>query len=98
MGYSIAQSTHKDLLPFRVPKGMAETDIAARLFDNFRELYSLFTRITQEERKKDVQRTNQHRWARSLNPGDIVYRRLPLGARGPKRQFALPSSGPFVVT
>ena len=56
MGYAIAQDTHKALLPFKVPKGMCETDIAVRLFDHFRNLYSLFMRVTQEERLKDQMR------------------------------------------
>ena len=42
VGYSIAQDTHKALLPFKVPTGVAETDVCVRLFDNFRNLYSLF--------------------------------------------------------
>ena len=58
VGYSIAQDTHKALLPFKVPKGMAGTDICVRLFDNFRNLYSLFMRVTQEEKLKDQARIN----------------------------------------
>ena len=39
MGYAIAQDTHRLMLPFRIPKGLAQTDLCARMFDNFRNLY-----------------------------------------------------------
>ena len=97
MGYAIAQDSHRLLMPFRVPKGMAETDIAARLFDNFRNLYSMFMRIQQEERLKDQLRINQKRWMRPLEIGDVVFRKLPLAARGSKRMFAPTSTGPYMV-
>ena len=71
-GYSLLHRPDKRLAPFRVPRGAAETDIAAGLFDNFRELYTLFVRITQDERFKDQLRINQHRYARQLEVGETV--------------------------
>ena len=76
---------------------MAETDIAARLFDNFRNLYSMFMRIQQEERLKDQLRINQKRYLRKLEVGDVVFRKLPIAARGSKRMFAPTSTGPYLV-
>ena len=97
MGYAIAQNTHKSLMPFKVPKGMPETDVCIRLFDNFRNPYSLFMRVTQEERLRDQARINSKRWMRTLQPGDVVYRKLPQAARGPKMLFSPLTKGPYIV-
>ena len=47
-GYAIASSVDKRLAPFQVPTGLAETDVAAKLFANFKETCALFTRCTQD--------------------------------------------------
>ena len=97
MGYSFAESSHKDLMMFRVPKGLAETDVAIKLFDSFKELYGVFSRVVQEGHLRDQLRINRHRWVRGLQPGDVVYRRLPEGARPHKKSFPEPSQGPYIV-
>eukprot|EP00973_Karenia_brevis_P038502 5311517-Karenia_brevis.AAC.1 len=43
-GYSLLQEPDVTLAPFMVPRGVAETDIVARLFSNFRELAGIFNR------------------------------------------------------
>ena len=48
-GYSIATPVDARLEPFMVPTGLPETDVAVRLFMNFRELYDLFQRVKTEE-------------------------------------------------
>ena len=89
-GFSLAQSSHKDLMPFQLLRGLADTDVAVRLFDSFRELYSIFQRVIQEDRLRDQLRINRHRWVRELEPGDVVFRRLPEGARVPKKLLTEP--------
>ena len=42
-GYAIASSVDKRLAPFQVPTGLAETDVATKLFANFKETCTLFT-------------------------------------------------------
>ena len=37
-GYSLLQEPDATLAPFMVPRGTAQTDVAARLFSNFREM------------------------------------------------------------
>eukprot|EP00969_Alexandrium_andersonii_P302716 13381233-Alexandrium_andersonii.AAC.1 len=40
---------------------------------------------------------NRTRHYRSLDPGEVVFRRQPGPARLPKRLFPEPSTGPYVV-
>ena len=82
---------------FAVPQGVAETDVAARLFSNFRELYGLFTRVKAEESLRQQMRINRTRPDRVFYPGEIAFRRLPPGARLPKHLFPEPSTGPYEV-
>ena len=51
------------------------------MFSSFRELYGIFTRITQEESMKTQLRINRNRTARTLEPGETVFRKLPFAAR-----------------
>ena len=84
MGFSLAHKVGVDLAPFLVPEGSMETSFALRLFDNFRRLYGIFVRVTQEEKYKDQLRINQHRWTRELGKGDVVFRKKVPPA--PKKQ------------
>ena len=97
MGFSMARRVSADLTPFIVPEGLMETSFAMRLFDNFRHLYSIFVRVTQEEKYRDQLRVNQHRWLQQLDEGDMVFRKLPKGARPPKKMLYPASEGPFFV-
>ena len=47
-GYSLLQEPDRTLAPFMVPRGLPETDIAARLFSNFRELAGILHRHKEE--------------------------------------------------
>ena len=38
VGYAICTTTERRLAPFRVPKGLPESDVCVRLFENWREL------------------------------------------------------------
>ena len=80
-----------------VPQGLPETDVAARLFTSFRELYGLFQRLGQEAAQRMQDKVNRNRHLRTFDPGEIVFRRMPGPARLPKRLFPDPSSGPYVV-
>lgn len=48
-GYAMAASRELLLKPFYVPAGMAGTDTAEKLFNDFRRLYGIFTSCLQEE-------------------------------------------------
>ena len=47
-GYSLLQEPDVTLAPFLVPRGSAQTDIAARLFSNCRELATILNRHKEE--------------------------------------------------
>ena len=96
-GSSIATPNDNRLAPFLVPSGLPQTDVAARLFSNFRELYTLFMRVKTEETLRSQLRVNLGRHERTFFPGETVFRRLPMGARLPKHLLPEPSSGPYEV-
>ena len=96
-GYALMSSTDRALIPFRVPLGSAETDIAARLFTNFRKLYGTFKRVTMEQAVQLQTQENRYRAHRTFEKGETVFRRMPGGSRPPKHLFAEASLGPYVV-
>ena len=51
-GYALPTEVDERLRPFLVPQGLPETDVAVRLFENFRELYSLFHRFSDARRRR----------------------------------------------
>eukprot|EP00969_Alexandrium_andersonii_P026720 1165748-Alexandrium_andersonii.AAC.1 len=61
MGYALASSVDARLTPFMVPQGLPETEIAARLFRGFRELYGVFQRLSQESSRKMQDYVNRTR-------------------------------------
>ena len=96
-GYAIASPQSRRLAPFMVPRGLAETDVAVRLFANFRELYGIFSRANREQAQKVQVAINRKRHDRSLAAGETVYRRLPPAARRNKHLLPEPSQGPYHV-
>ena len=97
-GYALAASVDKRLAPFLVPKGLPETDAAARLYQNLNELCGLCTRVTQENALKRQFRANQTRpSARVLDKGEPVFRKIPNAAHLPKHLFPEPSTRPYKV-
>ena len=48
-GFALATSIDRRLVPFTIVLGQTETDVAKKLFDNFRELYGVFSRATAQE-------------------------------------------------
>ena len=77
--------------------GLPETDICVRLFSNFKELYGIFSRFSQDAALKAQFKRNRHRTIRNYEPGETVFRRLPKVARLPKHLFSSPTTGPYVV-
>ena len=96
-GFALASPVERRLVPFMVPQGTAQTDIAARLFQNFTELSGLFTRWRMDEALRRQTIMNRTRIARTSNEGDIVFRRLPAHARAAKHLLPEPSTGPYEV-
>ena len=96
-GYSLASNTDKRFSPFMVKKGLPETDVAVRLFKNFKGSFIIFTRITQEQTLKDQLKVNQYRHRITLEPGQIVYRLVPKDGRTAKHLLNEKTKGPFVV-
>ena len=43
-GYALAQDVDKRLAPFMVPTGTAQTELAAKVFDRFKDLYGISSR------------------------------------------------------
>ena len=56
-GYSILSNVDKRLLPFQVPRGLPESDLASKVFSNFKELMGIFLRARQEARMKEMNAT-----------------------------------------
>ena len=93
----MAASRELLLKPLHVPDGMAGTDAAEKLFNDFKRLYGIFTACLKEEAKLSEMRVNENRRARRLSPGDVVFWQLPYRARTDKNFFPEPSNGPYIV-
>ena len=93
-GYSLLQEPDVTLAPFMVPRGTAQTDIAARLFSNFRELAAILNRHKESVFAKREVQVNQTRHLRQLIPGEMVFRRMPPKARPAKHLLGEPSAAP----
>ena len=78
-------------------RGMAESDIAARLFTNWVELHGLFPRASRDAALRVQMRVNHNRHMRELQQRETLFRKLPHGARMQKHLFPAPSCGPYVV-
>ena len=96
-GYSLLQTTDVTLAPFMQPRGLAQTELIAKLFTNFRELASILNRHKEHKLTKQVENSNASRHLRQLTPGEVVFRRMPAKARPPKHLLGEPSKGPYVV-
>ena len=68
------------------PPGQAETDVAKKLFDNFKELHGIFSRMTAHEAQQKQDELNRKRSFRVFEKGETVFRRLPRFAR-PRSTF-----------
>ena len=76
-GWAIATPRGRGLAPFLVPHGLPGTDVAARLFTSFRELYGVFARATREQPFRNELRENQRRYDRDFEQGETVFRKVP---------------------
>ena len=96
-GPPLLQEPDETLAPFMVPRGTAQTDVAARLFSNFRELSSIPHSHKEALFAKQLVQVNHNRNLRQLMPGETVFRRMPGKARPAKHLLGEPSAGPYVV-
>ena len=96
-GYALASDTDRRLVPFSVPTEIPETDVARKLFDNFRELYGVFSRMTAHESEKRQDEINRKRNIRVFEQGETVFRKKPIFARPPKHLLGDPVQGPYLV-
>ena len=95
--YAVAHPADARLAPFMIPKGLPETDVAAKPFQGFRGLYGVFTRFTQDQAFKREQFENNSRAERTFEEGETVFRKLPRQARVPKHTLADHALGPYTV-
>ena len=91
-GYSLLQEPDFTMAPFMVPHGTAHSDIAAKLFSNFREIAGILHRHKEAKLASQEITVNQHRHLRTLDPGERVFRRMPLKARAGKHLLGETSS------
>ena len=96
-GFALLAPSERALAPFKIPRGMAETEVASQLFKNFSELYQVFARVSAEEAAKQQDELNRKRTLRVFDRGEIVFRRMPAFARPSKHLMSEPSSGPYIV-
>ena len=75
-GYALASGVDKKLAPFMLSKGIAETEVASRLFSNFRELYGIFSRMTMENSMRAQLRAKNKRHDVRLEVGAVVAERF----------------------
>ena len=95
--YSVLNETDARLAAFRVPTGLPESDVVSRLFANFRQVYTTFTRINREQSLANITAANKDRHVRIDEAGETVFRRMPKGFRLPKGLFPPPSSSPYTI-
>ena len=95
--YSICADADTRLAPFRVPRGLPESDQVARMFSNFRDIYSAFTRVNREQSLNTINAANRTKIVRQFDPGEVVFRRHPKTGRLPKAFFPAPQQGPYTV-
>ena len=76
--YSIVSDTDARLAPFRVPTGLPESDIVAKTIQNFKEICGAFTRVNRARSLADITAANRDRTLRWFEPGETVFRRMPL--------------------
>ena len=96
-GYALLQTEDVTMAPFRVPRGTAETDLVTKLFNNFRQLYGILERCKRERLTKACAVVNNHRHIRVLQPGEMVFRKLPPKARPNKGTLVPATTGPYRV-
>ena len=95
--YSIITEADARLVPFKVPHGLPESEIVAKMFSSFKSIYGAFTRMNREASLSALKMANQHRQVRIFEPGETVFRRMPKGSRLPKHLFSPPNRGPYIV-
>ena len=96
-GYALAQDVDKRLAPFMVPTGTAQTELAAKVFDRFKDLYGIFSRSVRHKAQVVEDVVNRRRNLKIFEPGEMVYRKKPAFARPPKQLMIDPVSGPYEV-
>ena len=72
-GYALALDIDKQLVPFTVPRGQPETDVVRQLFQNFREQYGIFSRMTAHEAQRKQMELNRKRSVRVFERGEVVF-------------------------
>ena len=95
--HAVASETDKRLVPFLIPHGLPETDLAVNMFSRFRQLYGVVQREMQEDSFNTQMKLNGTRIDRTFEPGETVFRKLPKPARPNKYLFPSPCSGPYIV-
>ena len=80
-----------------MPSGTAQTDLAARVFDRFRDLYGVFSRSVRHRAQQVEDVVNKRRNLKVFDVGEIVYRKKPAFARPPKQLMIDPVTGPYTV-
>ena len=94
--YAIVSDTDARLAPFRVPRGLPQSDLVAKTFANFKSIYGTFTRINREKSLMDINAANRSRVIRCFEPGETVFRKMPGNAKTPKGFLPAPNRGPYV--
>ena len=97
-GFGLLVDTDRRLAPFSLPWGLPETEVASRLFEQFRELYGMYSRCTAEEVLKKQEELNRKRTVRIFDKGEVVFRKLPSFARPAKHLLGDRCTGPYLVT
>ena len=79
--YSIISDADARLAPFRVPRGVPESDQVARMFSNFRDFFGTITRVNREISLRDIEAANRTRVVRQYEKGEQVFRKWPKPSR-----------------
>ena len=82
-GYALATDVDKQLVPFSILPGQAETDVAKTLFENFRALYGIFSRMTAHEAQRKQDELNRKPSYRIFEKGETAFTCWAKPARGP---------------
>ena len=96
-GYALLVNREQQESLFHVPDTLPETEVARKMFREFRDAHGIFSRHTADDAQRKMEELNKNRAERVFAKGEIVFRRLAAYARPNRHLLGDKCSGPFVV-
>jgi hypothetical protein len=96
-GFALLVDPNRQLAPFQLPWGLPETEVAQRVFSQFKDLYGVFARATADEVLKRQEELMRRQNVRIFGAGETVFRKLPAFARLAKHLLGDRCAGLYIV-